>query len=133
MCVQRRHKSACESAQSDQSPRCPHKESLHPWLSKMCQVQSLIRLRECAESDQIARNAQVDLNLRWAHISKGTFSAVGARLYNVSLPAYCIISLYLNHYTAYVLITLPLSSDNISNTEFEYLQAINFLLAHKGT
>ena len=34
MCAQRILKSACASAQSDQSFRCPHKETLYPWLSK---------------------------------------------------------------------------------------------------
>ena len=24
--------------QSDQSPRCPHEETLDPWLSKLCSV-----------------------------------------------------------------------------------------------
>ena len=48
ICAQRRHKSACASDQSDQSLRCPHEETLHPWLSKTCPVKILIRLRECA-------------------------------------------------------------------------------------
>ena len=46
--AQRRFKSACASVQSDQSLRCPHEETLHPWLSKMRPVKILIRLRECA-------------------------------------------------------------------------------------
>ena len=48
MCVQRRLRSACASAQSDQSLCCPHEETLHPWLIKMRPVKILIRLRECA-------------------------------------------------------------------------------------
>ena len=32
MCDQRRLKSACASAQLDKSLRCPHVETLHPWL-----------------------------------------------------------------------------------------------------
>ena len=28
--------------------RCPHEETLHPWLSEMRPVKILIRLRECA-------------------------------------------------------------------------------------
>ena len=58
MCVKRRYKSACASAQSDQSLHYPHEETLHPWLSKMCPVKILIRLRECAvwsESSLVAR------------------------------------------------------------------------------
>ena len=41
-------KLACASAQSDQSLRCPHDESLYPWLSKMHPVKIVIRLRKCA-------------------------------------------------------------------------------------
>ena len=48
MCAQRRLKSACASAQSDQSLRYPHEDTLYPWLSKMYPVKILIRLRECA-------------------------------------------------------------------------------------
>ena len=33
---------------SDQSPRCPHEETLHPWLSKARPGKILIRLRERA-------------------------------------------------------------------------------------
>ena len=38
MYAQRRLKSACSSAQSDQSLRCPHEETLHPWRTKLCLV-----------------------------------------------------------------------------------------------
>ena len=48
MCAQRRLKSACASAQSDQSLRCSHEETLNPCLSKMRPVKILIRLRESA-------------------------------------------------------------------------------------
>ena len=44
MCAQRRLKSACASAQSDQSLRCPHEETLYPWLSKLRPLKILIRL-----------------------------------------------------------------------------------------
>ena len=64
VCAQRRLESACASAQSDQSLRCPHEELLHPWLIKMHPVKILIRLRK----------SHADQNLRWAHISEGTFS-----------------------------------------------------------
>ena len=37
MCAQRRHKSACASAQYDQDLRYSHEETLHPWLSKCTQ------------------------------------------------------------------------------------------------
>ena len=42
MCVQRRLKSAGASAQSDQSFRYPHEETLHHWQSKMRPVKILI-------------------------------------------------------------------------------------------
>ena len=35
ICAKRRLKLACSSAQSDQNIRCPHDDTLHPWLSKM--------------------------------------------------------------------------------------------------
>ena len=48
MCAQRRLKTSCASAQSDQSLRCPHEEILHPWLSKKCPVRIMIEPREYA-------------------------------------------------------------------------------------
>ena len=42
MCAKRRLKSACASAQSDQSLRCSNEDPLHPRLSKMRQVKILI-------------------------------------------------------------------------------------------
>ena len=47
-CAPNEDESACTSAQSYQSFRCPHEEILHPKLSKMHPVKILIRLRECA-------------------------------------------------------------------------------------
>ena len=47
MCAQRRLKSACAFAQSDQSLRCSHEETLYPWLSKICSRKILIRFSEC--------------------------------------------------------------------------------------
>ena len=38
-CAQRRLKSACASARSDQSPRYSHKETLHPCITKTCLFQ----------------------------------------------------------------------------------------------
>ena len=49
LCALQRFKSACASAQFDQSLFCPHEETLHPWLSKMRPVKILIRLRKCAD------------------------------------------------------------------------------------
>ena len=45
MCHQRRLKSACASAQSNPSVRCPFEETLHPWLSKVHTVKNMISLR----------------------------------------------------------------------------------------
>ena len=66
--AQRRLKSACACAQSDQNLRCPHEETLHLWLLEMHTVKTMIKLRE----------SQADLNLRWAHMLWGTFSNVVA-------------------------------------------------------
>ena len=59
---------ACESLHSDQSLRCPHEETSHPLLSKMRPAKILIRLRKS------------DLNLRFAHMPKGTFSDIAAQI-----------------------------------------------------
>ena len=48
MYVQRRLRSACASAQTDQNLCCQHEEPLYNWLSKMYPLIILIRLRECA-------------------------------------------------------------------------------------
>ena len=45
--------------QSDQSLRCPHEETLHPWLPKMHTVKILIRLRECAGWSETSLGAHV--------------------------------------------------------------------------
>ena len=47
VCAQRRLRSACASAQSDQSLCCPHEESLGPWLSIERTAKTLIRLGGC--------------------------------------------------------------------------------------
>ena len=64
MCVQRRLKSACASAQSDQSLRSPQEETVQLWLSTVRPVKILISLR-----------AQADQNLRCAHM-EGTCPAL---------------------------------------------------------
>ena len=67
MCAQRRLKSACAFAQSDQSLRCPHEETLHPWLSKMHTMKILIRLRKCAgwSKSSLCAHIQRYVFLRW--------------------------------------------------------------------
>ena len=62
--------------QSHQSLRCPHEETLHPWLSKNRQWRFW---SDCAY-------AQSDQNHRWAHMSKGTFSVVAAQFFQNFLP-----------------------------------------------
>ena len=52
--------------QSDYSIRCPHDNTLQSGYQKCVMGRFL---SDCA-------NAQVDLNLRWAHMSEGTFSYV---------------------------------------------------------
>ena len=52
------------------SLRCPHEESLHPWLSKKRPVKILIRLRECAVWSESSLGAHV----------RGMFSDVAAHM-----------------------------------------------------
>ena len=68
ICAKRRLKSACAFAQSDESLRCPLKETASLAISKCTQW----RFR----SD--SANAQADLNLHWEHMSKGTFPTHGS-------------------------------------------------------
>ena len=51
ICDQRRLRSACASAQSDRSLRCPHEETLHTWVAKIRPVKILIRQTDlnCAD------------------------------------------------------------------------------------
>ena len=60
--------SAC--AQSDQSLRCSHEETLQPWLSKMRSVKILIRLRRSG----------ADLELHCPHMPEDTLSHGAAHL-----------------------------------------------------
>ena len=57
VCAQRRLRSVWASAQSDQSLRCPHEESLGPELP--------IERTAILRSDWA--DAQADLSLRWVH------------------------------------------------------------------
>ena len=56
ICVQRRLKSACASAQSDQRLHCPHEETLHSWRPLGTQ---------CAQSDQSLRYPHEDTLHSW--------------------------------------------------------------------
>ena len=59
MCAQRSLKSVHASTQSDYSLPCPHEETLHPSLSRMCPVKILIRLRECAGWSESSLGAHI--------------------------------------------------------------------------
>ena len=56
MCAQRRLRSACTSAQADQSLRCPPEDTLDPWVPRTpeCPVKTLIRLYGYAQADPFA-------------------------------------------------------------------------------
>ena len=62
LCAQRRLRSAWTSAQSDQSLRCPHEETLGPQLPI------------------VMADALVDLSLRWAHRSFCLFCSAAAHM-----------------------------------------------------
>ena len=58
MCAQRRFRSACTSAQADQSLRCPFEEALNPWLPLECPARTLIKLCRCAGWSECSLGAQ---------------------------------------------------------------------------
>ena len=58
LCAQRRLRSAWASAQSDQSLRCPHEESLDPYLPIKCTAKTLIRLGGCPGWSESSLGAQ---------------------------------------------------------------------------
>ena len=69
-CAQRRLRSAWAStAQSDQSLRCPHEESLGPKLPTERTAKTLIRLGGCPQRRLLSdwADAKTDLSLCWAH------------------------------------------------------------------
>ena len=65
ICAQIRLKSACASAQTDQSINCPREETLIPWLSKMRRMNILIRLRECAGWSESSLGAYAQRSVVW--------------------------------------------------------------------
>ena len=67
MCAQRRLKKVCTSTQSDQSLRCQHGNTLHPWLSKIRPVTILIRFSECAGWSESYLCAYVRRLVLWPH------------------------------------------------------------------
>ena len=58
MCAQRRLRSAWASAQSDESIRCPHEESLGPYLPIERIAKALIRLGGCPGGSESSLGAQ---------------------------------------------------------------------------
>ena len=78
ICGKWRLRSACASAPSHQSLRCPHEETLHPWTSKIRQVKILISLRIRAVWSESSLGVfalrwthMAYLTLRWTHMSEG--------------------------------------------------------------
>ena len=75
---------ACASAQSDQSPVCPNKQILHPWLSEMRQWRFL------SDCEKIHANQ----NLRWAHVQRYVFwrcgSFVSMIIYTLTHSVMCL-------------------------------------------
>ena len=59
LCAQRRLRSAWASAQSDQSLRCPHEETLGPQLPIQCTAKTLIRLGGCPGWSESSLGAQI--------------------------------------------------------------------------
>ena len=73
MCAQRKLRSAWASAQSDQSLRCPHEESLGPWLPIERTAKTLIRLGGCPGWSESSLGAQaILLVLSW----RGSFETI---------------------------------------------------------
>ena len=85
MCAQRRLRSACASAQSDQSIRCPHEDALDSWLSTKCPA-----------------HAQANLSLRWVHVQYCRKVCVLAQLFyfynfNSQICYLCMESAFILH------------------------------------
>ena len=113
-----------EDAYQHEHPRslislcCPHKKSLHPWLSKMRPVNILIRLR--------FGFAQSNLNLRSTHMSEGTFSDVAAQ--NESIRMYLdifVITLRKHAYSDILKIFPPKKKISDKNSDIFNISAPN--------
>ena len=68
-CAQRRHRSACASAHSDQSLRCPHEQTLGPQLPIERTTKTLIRLGGWSESAR-HNGHSVGFVMRWLTFRK---------------------------------------------------------------
>ena len=76
---QRRLRSDCAFAQSDQSLRCPHEEIYYPWLSTMSPVKILIRLCECTGLSESSLGAHIRSYVFWWLISFPSHSSLIVR------------------------------------------------------
>ena len=65
MCAQRRLKSACASVQSGQSRCCSHDEPLQTWLSQMCPMKILIKVREYSAWSVLSFGAHIWRYVFW--------------------------------------------------------------------
>ena len=101
MCVQRRLRSTCASAQSHQSLRRPPEDASDSWLPTECLAKTLIRLRGCV-GDLSIRRAHVESPCYVpAHLSlviymledDTTETSVQYDMYNLSVLFLCKITL----------------------------------------
>ena len=67
MSTQQRLKLTCTSAQSGQSLRCLHEETLHPWLSNMSPVKIQLSLRECVGWSESSLSAHIRRYVFWRY------------------------------------------------------------------
>ena len=99
LCAQRRLKSDCACAQSDQSLRCPHIYFFFFILILGYPKWAQWRFwSDCA-------NAQADLNLRWAHKSKGTLADIAAFLFTSAV--WTVPSMNCSQYELFPVWTVP--------------------------
>ena len=108
MCAQGRLKLACACAQTDQSLRCSHEETLHR-VAKTHPVKILIRLRECASWSESSLGA---------HVRRYVFRRFRSSVSDIPLR---------KHAYSNILKILPPKNENfhIKNLIFFYISALN--------
>ena len=79
VCAKQRLRSAWASAQSDQSLRCRHEESLGPYLPIECTVKTLIRLAHIQVFNIIHRRQIFFNNINCAKLKSATFTALSEK------------------------------------------------------
>ena len=97
-CVQRRHRSACASAQSDQSLRCPHEQTLGPQLPIERTTKTLIRLGGCrCWSESSLGTKGIPLVLSWgiSHSESASLSSLVPSEINHIFWRPCSLALWL--------------------------------------